>query len=176
MAKLAFSKLQNVKTLPELVDMATFEGCELKIKQYLPLEEKLQLLTNVLEMSGADEGYFNLVQLEVFYRIEMIKAYTNITFTDKQLENPAKLYDLLCMNQIWEKVSALIPENESNYIWGAILDMAREITTYNRSLAGIMKTLSADYAGLDTVASNVQNTLETPEMRNLLNVFGGQNQ
>lgn len=168
MAKLAFSKLQKNKTIPDIVDTTTFEGCELRVKQYLPLEEKLQLLTNVLELSGADEGYFNLVQLEVFYQIEMIKAYTNVSFTDKQLENPAKLYDSISMNQVWDKISAHIPEEELNYVWGAILDMAREITTYNRSFAGILATLKTDYSDLNQEALSIQNQLTTPEMANLI--------
>ena len=171
MAKITFSKLQKIKSIPDIVDTVAFEGCELKVKQYLPLEEKLQLLTNVLELSGADEGYFNLVQLEVFYRIEMIKAYTNITFSDKQMENPAKLYDSLCMNKVWEKLEALIPEGEQGYIWGAILDMAREITTYNRSFAGMLKTLTTDYSALGEQAQSIQKILQSPEIAETLKRF-----
>ena len=171
MAKLAFSKLQKIKAVPEIVDTTIFEGCELRVKQYLPLEEKLQLLTNVLELSGADEGYFNLVQLEVFFRIEAIKAYTNISFTDKQLENPAKLYDSICMNQIWEKICTYVPEEEINYVWGAILDMAREITTYNRSFAGMLHILSADYSNLNMDATSLKEIIASPEIKGLLDRF-----
>ena len=168
MAKLAFSKLQKIKTISEITDTTLFEGCELKVRQYLPLEEKLQLLTNVLELSGADEGYFNLVQLEVFFRIEAIKVYTNISFTDKQLENPAKLYDSICMNQIWERICAYIPEEEINYVWGAILDMAREITAYNRSFAGMMKTVSTDYSNIETGIEELQKRVTSPEIMNMV--------
>ena len=164
MAKLAFSKLQKNKTIPEVVDTTTFEGCELRVKQYLPLEEKLQLLTNVLELSGADEGYFNLVQLEVFYQIEVIKAYTNISFTDKQLENPTKLYDSIYVNRVWEKISAQIPKEELDYLWGAILNMAREITEYNRSFVGMLKTSSQDYTALDLNIEELRNKIKDPEL------------
>lgn len=176
MAKLAFSKLQKIKSIPDIVDTTVFEGCELKIKQYLPLAEKLNLLTNVLELSGTDEGYFNLVQLEVFYKIEVIKTYTNISFTDKQLEDPAKLYDSIVMNGVWESVSSLIPQNELDYVWETILAMAEEITTYNRSLAGMIKALSMDYADLNAIASGVQSQIETPEMQALLKAFSSNGQ
>jgi hypothetical protein len=35
----------------------------------------------------------------------MIKAYTNISFTEKQLTDPSKLYDLIILNNIWDQVS-----------------------------------------------------------------------
>lgn len=168
MAKLAFSKLQKIKTIPEIIDTALFEGCELKVKQYLPLSEKMNILTNVLEFSGADEGYFNEVQLLVFYQIEMIKAYTNITFTDAQLKDIEKLYDSICINQIWEKVSVLIPEDERLWIWNAIFDMAREITTYNRSFAGMMKTVSTDYSNIETGIEELQKKITSPEIMNMV--------
>jgi hypothetical protein len=32
----------------------------------------------------------------------MLRAYTNISFTEKQLEDIPKLYDAITMNHIWE--------------------------------------------------------------------------
>ena len=169
MAKLSFTKLNKIKSLPEKV--VDFQGNELRVKPYLPLSDKLQLLINVLELSGADEGYFNLVQLEVFYKIEVIRNYTNISFTDTQLKDFAKLYDQIVLNGVWDAVADIIPEEELDYVWDAIYNMAEAITAYNRSLAGMLKTLSEDYSVLDTEATKIQKTLASPEVVSVMKQF-----
>lgn len=166
MAKLAFSKLNKIKNVADKV--CTIGDNELIVKQYLPLADKLELIIAVIEQAGDEEGFFNIVKLEAFYRVEMVKNYTNITFTDKQLEDIPKLYDALILNNTWNIVENEIPEIERNYIWSNILDLAREITKYNNSLLGILKTVSQDYSQLDLDATAIQKKLADPENMALL--------
>lgn len=169
MAKLAFSKLNKIKSIPDKI--IPTENGDLVVKQYLPLENKIDLIETVLDFSGSDEGFFNVVKLEAYFRIEMIKAYTNITFTEKQLEDTQKLYDMIVINGIWTIVESNIPEEEKNYIWDAIIEMADAIVEYNRSIAGMLKSLSYDYSALDDEAINIQKKLKTPEMEAVLKHF-----
>ena len=144
MAKVPFTKLNKIKTIP--AEKIFIEGIEIIVEQYLPLSAKLQLIQDVIELSGnGEEGFFNIVKLQTFYTIEMIKAYTNITFTEKQQEDPAKLYDNIVLNKIWEKIVEKIPTEEQDYIWGNILNLAREVTNYNHSALGILKMLKNEY-------------------------------
>lgn len=166
MAKLAFSKLNKIKTIAD-------KTCEigentLSVKQYLPLAEKLDLIVAVIDQAGDEEGFFNIVKLETFYRIEMVKRYTNISFTDKQLEDIPKLYDALVLNDIWDAVEMMVPEKERDYIWNNILDLAREVTQYNNSILGILKTVSQDYSQMDLDATAIQKKLADPENLALL--------
>ena len=129
MAKLAFSKLNKIKSIPDKI--IPTENGDLVVKQYLPLENKIDLIETVLDFSGSDEGFFNVIKLEAYFRIEMIKAYTNITFTEKQLEDTQKLYDMIVINGIWAIVESNIPEEEKDYIWDAIIEMANAIVEAN---------------------------------------------
>ncbi len=79
----------------------------------------------------------------------MLRAYTNISFTEKQLEEPQKLYDIIVLNNIWETVKDSIPEKERDYIWDNTCALAREITEYNHSALGILKLMSDDYENLN---------------------------
>lgn len=169
MAKLAFSKLNKIKSIPDKI--IPTENGDLVVKQYLPLENKIDLIETVLDFSGSDEGFFNVVKLEAYFRIEMIKAYTNITFTEKQLEDTQKLYDMIVINGIWTIVESNIPEEEKDYIWDAIIEMADAIVEYNRSIGGMLKSLSYDYSALDDEAVNIQKKLKTPEMEAVLKHF-----
>ena len=61
MAKIPYSKL-NLKINTD-VSTFSFNGFEIEIKEYLPLEEKLNIITNILNNSVNDKGYYNVGQL-----------------------------------------------------------------------------------------------------------------
>lgn len=144
MAKISFTKLNKIKSIP--AKTITIADVEVVVAQYLPLEEKLNLIQSVIEQSGnGEEGFYNIVKLRTYYAIEMIRAYTNISFTEKQLEDTPKLYDAIVMNKIWEQVCEAIPDDELSYIWDNIRKLAREITDYNHSALGVLKAVKQDY-------------------------------
>ena len=148
MAKISLTKLNKIKSL-EPIDIKIGEET-ISVVQYLPLEKKLAIMQNIIEQAGNnEEGFYNIVKLTVFYTIEMLRVYTNISFTEKQLEDPQKLYDIIVLNNIWETVKDSIPEKERDYIWDNTCALAREITEYNHSALGILKLMSDDYENLN---------------------------
>lgn len=167
MAKIAFSKLNKVKSLP--AKTIKFNDCDIEIEQYLPLEKKVDLMVAVIEQSGnGEEGFFNLVKLEAYYRIEMIKAYTNINFTEKQLEDVTKIYDALMLNDIWAFIEDNIPDTERDYIWNSILALAEEITKYNNSVLGVLKQVTQNYDTMNLDAQSIYQKLADPQNLTLL--------
>lgn len=167
MAKISFTKLNKIKSLP-IVEIS-IDDQKVLVEQYLPLEEKVNLITSVIEQSGnGEEGFFNIVKLEAYYIIEMIRAYTNISFTEKQLEDTTKLYDAIRLNDIWAAVADAIPGTEREYIWSNIMALAREITTYNNSVLGVLKAISSDRDGLNFDVQEIMNNLNDPEALKLL--------
>lgn len=148
MVKVNVTKLNKIKSL-DPIDIKIGEET-ISVVQYLPLEKKLTVMQNIIEQAGNnEEGFYNIVKLNVFYTIEMLRVYTNISFTEKQLEDPQKLYDIIVLNNIWETVKDSIPEKERDYIWDNTCALAREITEYNHSALGILKLMSDDYENLN---------------------------
>jgi hypothetical protein len=167
MAKIAFSKFNKIKSLPSVV--VELDGQSIEVEQYLPLEEKVNLITSVIEQSGnGEEGFFNIVKLNAYYIIEMIRSYTNINFTEKQLEDTTKLYDAIVLNSVWTSVAAAIPGAEREYIWDNILALAREITAYNNSVLGVLKAVSNDRDSLNFDVNEIMNTINDPNAFALL--------
>ena len=162
MAKVSFNKLNKIKALP--FKTIELDGNIVEVEQYVPLAKKMQLIIAVIEQSGnGEEGFFNLVKLDAYYRIEMIKTYTNISFTDKQLEDATKLYDAFELNGIWAKVSVAIPEGERNYIWSSILELAKQVTSYNSSALGIIKMLTENKDQLKFDTEEIMSKINDPE-------------
>ena len=92
MAKPTFAKF-GLK-VDQSVKKVVFNEQEFEVKQYLPIEEKLELISNIVNNSIDDNGYYNPMRVYIHTIIEVILAYTNISVTEKQKEDVVKLYDL----------------------------------------------------------------------------------
>lgn len=157
MAKLSFSKLGlkvDDGTFPVMFGENTIE-----VKRYLPLEDKVTLVQTILNETVDDNGYYNPMQLETFKVIEMTAAYTNISFTDKQKENPYKLYDQLVSTGLWGVLQASIPVSEKSYIEGKMQHLIDNIYAHRNSAMGILENLNVDYEKLDALSADIQKNL-----------------
>ena len=167
MVKVNVTKLNKIKSL-DPIDIKIGEET-ISVVQYLPLEKRLAIMQNIIEQAGNnEEGFYNIVKLTVFYTIEMLRVYTNISFTEKQLEDPQKLYDIIVLNNIWETVKDSIPEKERDYIWENTCALAREITEYNHSALGILKMARADYGETDFNITSIMENIKDPETLGLM--------
>ena len=166
MAKVSFTKL-GLKKKEEIKNI-TINDQVIEVKQYLPISDKINIITNVIENSADDNNFANPVKVEVFANLEIMYAYTNISFTDKQKGDPTKLYDLLEENGVIAEVIAAIPENEYALLLGWIDETIEAFYTYRNSVMGIMEQISADYSNLSLDATEIQQKLADPQNLGLL--------
>ena len=166
MAKISLNKLGlkvNDSTL-----IIKFNDQDIEVKQYLPINEKLDLISTVINESADELKFYNVGKLEVFKLIEIIKHYTNINFTDKQLEDTTKLYDLLSSSGLGDEILAVIPETELNFIEDTLFDTVDSIYKYNNSIFGILDAVTTDYENLNFDVSELQKNISNPENLTLL--------
>ena len=161
MSKVAFTKL-GLKRKDE-VKTANINNHAIEVKQYLPINDKLALISKVINLShDSSNNFANPIQLEVIGTIEIIIAYTNLSFTEKQKEDYAKLYDLFEENGIIDLIIAEIPEREYNYIIDGINETADAVYKYQNSVLGILESATKDYSNLEFDASQIQSMLADP--------------
>ena len=166
MAKIGFTKL-GLRPNNKIVNIE-FNEQNIEVKQYLPVEEKLELITNVLELSHDSNNFSNPIKVQVYTALEMIDKYTNISFTEKQKENPTKLYDLLNSNGLLEKIIDAVPQIEYDELIHGIYDTIDAVYSYQNSVLGILDTISQDYSNLNLDATEIQKKLADPENMALL--------
>lgn len=166
MAKLAFTKLG----LKINTDIEAFEFNEqtVEVKQYLPVNDKLALISEVINNSADENNFANPVKVEVYATIAIIEAYTNITFTDKQKEDVTKLYDKLVSSDLYQTILHKIPVEEINSLFDALRNSIDAVYNYRNSILGVLESVSADYSGLNLDALNIQKALADPENMSLL--------
>lgn len=161
MAKIGFTKL-SLKRKNE-VKTITINNNQIEVKQYLPVNEKLDLIARVINGAHDQNNFPNPIKIEVIGTLEMIMAYTNISFTEKQKEDIPKLYDLLEENGVIKDIISQIPEDEYNFIIDGINKTVDAVYTYNNSVLGILEAVSKDYSNLDFDATQIQKKMADPE-------------
>ena len=157
MAKIPFSKL-GVKIENE-ISVFSWGEYEIEVKKYLPMDGKSVLVSNVLNYSADENGYYNPLQIKVFLTLETVYAYTNITFTEKQKENVLKLYDAIISSGLFEKIIQAIPVNEWRELQDTVHHMISNIYEYKNSAMGILDAISSDYSNLNLDVEALTNTL-----------------
>ena len=161
LTKLGLKVIQDIKTI-------SFNGQEIEVKQYLPVNEKLILIGNIVNASHDDNNFANPVKVSIFTALEIMYTYTNINFTEKQKEDPSKLYDMLISSGLVKEIVNAIPEEEYHEILCGVSDSIEAIYTYRNSAMGIMESITADYGELSFDVSEIQKKLADPTNMALL--------
>ena len=166
MAKVSFTKLGLKKN--ENVGILHINEQDIEVKQYLPINEKLELISSVINSAADENNFSNPVKENVFLTLEILYHYTNINFTDKQKEDPVKLYDLVVSSGLVNKVTDLIPEEELDEVINGVAQSVKAIYAYRNSVLGILESISQDYSALNLDATEIQQKLADPDNMALL--------
>ena len=168
MAKLSFSKLGLSKNTS--VNNIEFNGQNIEIKQYLPINDKAILASNVLNYAIGDGiiRFVNPLQVEVYTLLQVIEKYTNINFTDKQKEDPAKLYDLIVSSGLWNIIFEHIDKNDYNIVINYINKSIESFYNYYNSIYCILENINKQYEIMDLDATKIQEKLNDPQNMSLL--------
>lgn len=166
MAKVTFSKLGLSKNTE--VKEIEWNGQKIEAKQYLPIEEKIDLVSKILNESVDNNGYYNPIRLNIYTNMEIIMTYTNISFTEKQKEDILKLYDLFYGCELVDKIFEIIPEDEVSDITDWTYEAIDNIYDYRNSAAGIMEAIGKDYSNLELDADKIKGDIANPENLTLL--------
>lgn len=166
MAKITFTKLGLKLNTEEKVFL--FNDQEIEVKQYLPVNDKMDLISTVLNATLEDEKFYNVGKIDVYFALELVYRYTNITFTDKQKENITKLYDTIVSSGFYNEFLKYVPVEEVEYIKKTMMDTVQSIYAYNNSALGFLDTLHEDYSDLDMDATALNEKMQNPENLELL--------
>lgn len=134
------------------------------VKQYLSINEKLALIGRVINQSHEEDyNYSNPVKVNVYTLMEIIFAYTDISFTDKQKEDIAKLYDQMASSGVVATIIKAIPEEELTIIKNGVKDTIDSVYKYQNSILGLLDTMKTDYSDLDFNAQAIADKIANNE-------------
>lgn len=134
----------------------TFEFCgqTIEVLQYLPAQDKYDLLMVTLQKS-IEEGAYNDFKLDVYFNLNLVYMYTNISFTDKQREDEFKIYDCLKSNGFFEAFFEALEDSEYNELFDQLNEIKEASTASRQSAAAILNRFIDDLPKQAAAAQNI---------------------
>ena len=166
--KIGLTKL-GLKKNTNLISLE-WNGQIIEIREYLPVQEKLNIVEKIINQSLDDNNFANPARIQINTMLEIIFAYTNINFTDKQKEDRGGLYDLLVSSGLADEIfKALENTNEISFIKTAAREIINEFYRYRTSALGILEAVTTDYSNLELDAEKLKEKIGDKENLQLLN-------
>lgn len=137
----------------------TFEFCGQKIEvlKYLPAADKYDLLMVTLQKS-LEGNIYNEFKLNLYFELNLVYMYTNISFTEKQREDEFKLYDTLRSNGFFELFYEALDDKEYEELFDQIAELKATKEKSKGSVAGVIANIIEDLpANAEAAAKIVEN-------------------
>lgn len=120
----------------------TFHNRNIEVLQYLPAEKKLNLIEDTLSEAVDSYGFISPIKEELAFYVNVIKYYTNISFTEKQSKDFVNIYDNIKESKLLLEVLKAIPEEEFNDLLNMETAMKTFFEKSNTSIAAVIHNLS----------------------------------
>lgn len=166
MGKIAYSKI-GLKVNTE-VNKFTFNNQEIEVLHYLPVEDKIDLIEIALQKAEED-GIYNETMLDMYFHLNMVYLYSNITFTEKQKENEPKLYDAMVSSGFMAAFLQAMDEDEYTAVFNDLQRVRASREKYDLSTAAIVKSLIVDLPENAKTAAAVVDGFDPAQFQRLLN-------
>lgn len=152
MAKVTYASLKLKQDTS--VNTFEFQGQNIEVLKYLPIEDKNDLVTISLQKAEQD-GIYNPVLLDMYFHLNLVYLYTNITFTEKQKENEPKLYDTLKANGFFDLLLENISEEDYDELYYYLEQKQEDSLVYGNSMAAIIKSFINDLPKNAQIAADI---------------------
>ena len=138
----------------------TYDGQTFNVRSWIPMEDKLALIGNIINASIDDNTFYNPARLHIFYIMNMVKEYTDIDFKEM---NIMYAYDLLDVSGLWDIIEKYIDENEINFIKQNIKETITNIYAYKNSVLGMIDAMNQKSEDLKVDGEALQKVIGDPE-------------
>ena len=138
----------------------TYDGQTFNVRSWIPMEDKLALIGNIINASIDDNTFYNPARLHIFYVMNMVKEYTDIDFKEM---NIMYAYDILDVSGLWDIIEKYIDENEINFIKQNIKETITNIYAYKNSVLGMIDAMNQKSEDLKVDGEALQKVIGDPE-------------
>ena len=145
-----------------------WNGNEIEVLDYLPIEDKYDLIMITLQKS-LEDGYYNPIKIDEFFHLHLIYMYTNINFTEKQKEDEHKLYDSLKSNGLIDAFIEQMNEFDYSELFNMLDETKREITNYHRTMVSLVQNLITDMPKQAEAMSKILDNFDPDKYQNVVN-------
>lgn len=166
--KTAFStlKLKTDKTYLEFM----FENKPVQVLRYLPVQEKEDII-EVAYQKAIINSNFNPILFNIYFLLNVVYSYTNLTFTDEQRRDEKKLYDMICSSGLLDIILNNIPESEMTFFEDNIEDYVSQSLVQDYSAVGIFNNVVDSFNTFSKVISDKLSNVDEKTLQALIDAL-----
>lgn len=164
--KITFNDFMSRRNKRDIINLSPktvqLDGIEIYVKQYLPLEEKAELLGGIILNSfNREDNQFDFVLMEMLYSLSLIHYYTNINILDEKETPLVKIYDYLEQNNLFSLIFKSIPPSEINIINNFVKWSYDSQTNYLNSLRSFISDSTNYKESSEEISKNLKDALKS---------------
>lgn len=166
MAKVSYANLKLKVNVP--VKTFDFNGIKVEVVQYLPMMDKNDLIMITLQ-KAEENGVYNPMLIDMYFHLNLVYMYTNLSFTEKQREDEAKLYDTLRSNNFFELFLPVLAENEYQELFNYINEVMKLNLNYRNTAGAVLQSLIQDLPRNAEAAAQIVNSFDKEKYQEVIN-------
>lgn len=155
--------------IDDFVNSFEFQGQNIVYKCYLPINEKLRLATDVVNVVIGDNRFANPGKIKVYEVLYFIQYYTDLDIIEYIDTNALNTYDKIITSGLYD---GLLQDKRLTNDWEEveqiIKDTLKNIYEYNNSALGVLEAAAADYNDLSFDVEKLQKEVSDPNNLTLL--------
>lgn len=152
----------NTKT-----NIVMINGKEIEVLEYLPIEDKIDLIQIALQKS-LENGIYNEIKLDMYFNLYLVYMYSNLEFTDEEKEDEFKLYNELQSNDMIAHVIAGMDEGEYDSLLDYLKIMKNSHESYRNSAAAIIQSFIQDMPKNAAAAAQIVDNFDKEKYKNVI--------
>lgn len=130
-----------------------FKGQDIKIAEYLPVDEKIALIDIALQKSMYN-GMVHPLQLKKYYELGLVYMYSDIIFSEEDRADEAKIYDEVYASGLLNEIIKNIPAKEIQILAEMLKETKIAIEKHKVSAVGIIETI------IQTLTEEIPNIMD----------------
>ena len=158
MALINFKDIDFNKSINKENKVIDFNGSEIQIINYLPVQDKYDLIMVTVQKSK-EKNMYNPFLIDLYFDLNVIYLYTNIIFNAEDRADEAGLYDTLKRSGLIDTVKNNIDEDELKllkfYIEAVVSYSTHYSNTFKGSVEELLEKLPKDLGGLAELIKNM---------------------
>lgn len=143
------------------------DNTEIEVLQYLPIEDKIDLIQIALQKS-LENGIYNEIKLDMYFNLYLVYMYSDLEFTDEEKEDEFKLYNELQSNDMIAHVIAGMDEGEYDSLLDYLKIMKNSHESYRNSAAALIQSFIQDMPKNAAAAAQIVDNFDKEKYKNVI--------
>lgn len=156
----------NLKTNTK-TNIAMINGKEVEVLEYLPMEDKIDLIQIALQKS-LENGIYNEMKLDMYFNLYLVYMYTNLEFTDEEKADEFTLYNEMQSNNVIIGVIGAMDDGEYDSLVDYLKIMQCNNEHYRNSAAAMFQTFVQDMPKNAAAAAEIVDNFDKEKFKNVV--------